>query len=143
MPWSTADSRSAAACSAGCSADMLFSTLGQLPVFLWMMAAGAVIGAWYVALAGLRRLICAGFWLSLAADIGFGIGAAAIFCAALYLANYGRFRLFVAAAATLGLSLFMGGVYPPARWLFRHILRTMWRLCDKCREFRWSKVIFR
>ena len=112
-------------------------------MFLWMMAAGAVIGAWYTLLAGVRRLVRAGFWLSLAADIGFGTGAAAIFCAALYLANYGRFRLFIATAALLGFAAFMGGVYPPVHWLAGHIAYTMCHFCDICREFRWIKVIFR
>ena len=57
---------------------MLFSTVGQGWVFLWMLSAGAAIGAWYACMAALRRLLCAGPWLSLAADIAFGAGAAAI-----------------------------------------------------------------
>ena len=40
---------------------MLFSTVGQGWVFLWMMGAGAAIGAWYALLAALRRLLRAGF----------------------------------------------------------------------------------
>ena len=67
---------------------MLFSTVGQGWVFLWMVAAGALIACWYALLAALRRLLAAGFWLSLAADLAFGVGAAAIFCAALVTADY-------------------------------------------------------
>ena len=34
-----------------------------------MVAAGAVIALWYGLLAALRRLLSAGFWLSLGADL--------------------------------------------------------------------------
>ena len=71
---------------------MLFSTVGQGWVFVWMVAAGAAIGVWYALLAAVRRLLAAGFWLSLAADLAFGAGAAATFCAALVAADYGRVR---------------------------------------------------
>ena len=50
---------------------MLYATAGQGWVFVWMAAAGALIAAWYGVLAGLRRLLAAGFWLSLAADVAF------------------------------------------------------------------------
>ena len=55
---------------------MLFGTIGQGWVFVWMVAAGALIGAWYALLAALRRLLAAGTWLSLAADAAFGAGDA-------------------------------------------------------------------
>ena len=71
---------------------MLFSTAGQGWVFVWMLAAGALIGAWYALLAALRRLLCAGFWLSLAAATDLGAGAAVLFCGALVTADYGRVR---------------------------------------------------
>ena len=92
---------------------MLFSTVGQGWVFLWMVAAGALIGAWYGALAALRRLLSAGIWISLLADVAFGVGAAAIFCAALTAANGGEWRLYAALGAVLGFALFAAGVYPP------------------------------
>ncbi len=89
---------------------MLFSTVGQGWVFLWMVAAGALIACWYALLAALRRLLAAGFWLSLAADLAFGVGAAAIFCAALVTADYGRVRLFSVAGTLAGFSLCATGV---------------------------------
>ena len=36
---------------------MLFATIGQGWVFVWMAAAGAAIGAWYAAMAALRRAV--------------------------------------------------------------------------------------
>ncbi len=122
---------------------MLFSTIGQGWVFLWMAAAGAVIAAWYALLAGLRRLLAAGLWLSLAADIAFGIGAAAVFCAALTAANYGRVRLYAVLGAALGFALFAAGVYPPCRRAARAVRRRMRLFLGKIRNIRWIKVIFR
>ena len=55
---------------------MLFSTIGQIHVFLWMAGAGALIGALCALAAALRRLLCAGFWLTLAIDAATGLGAA-------------------------------------------------------------------
>ena len=122
---------------------MLFSTAGQGWVFLWMLAAGALIGAWYALLAALRRLLCAGFWLSLAADLAFGAGAAAIFCAALVAADYGRVRLYGVLAALAGFALFAALAFPPARAAARRVAGAVRRIFVKIRSFRWIKVIFR
>ena len=122
---------------------MLFSTAGQGWVFLWMLAAGALIGAWYALLAALRRLLQAGFWLSLAADAAFGAGAAAIFCGALVAADYGRVRLFDVLAALMGFFLFAAGAFPPARRAAGALAGAARRIFVKIREYRWIKVIFR
>ncbi len=122
---------------------MLFSTIGQGWVFLWMLAAGALIGAWYALLAALRRLLGAGFWLSLAADIAFGAGAAAIFCGALVLADYGRARLYGVLAAILGFALFAAGTFLPARRAASALSGAARRIFVKIRAFRWIKVIFK
>lgn len=122
---------------------MLFATIGQGWVFLWMAGAGALAGAWYALLAGLRLLLRAGFWLSLAADIAFGTGAAAIFCAALVAANYGAVRLYAVAGALLGFSLFAAGVYPPGRRAARAAAGAVRHFFVKIGRFRWIKVIFR
>ena len=122
---------------------MLFATAGQGWVFLWMMAAGAAIGLWYALLAALRRLLAAGLWLSLLADIAFGVGAAALFCAALVAADYGRLRLYHAAGALLGFGLFAAAVFSPAGRAAAWATRAVRRFFVKIREFRWIKVIFR
>lgn len=122
---------------------MLFSTIGQIHVFVWMLAAGAVIAGWYACMAALRRLLCAGVWLSLLSDIAFGAGAAAIFCLALYMANYGRLRLYAAAAAALGFALCAVGVFPPVRGAIRVIIRAIRQIFVKISRLRWIKVLFR
>lgn len=122
---------------------MLFATIGQGWVFLWMAGAGALIGGWYALLAAVRRLLCAGFWIALAADVAFGVGAAAIFCAALTAANGGEWRLYAALGAALGFALFAAGVYPPGRRAAAAAARATRHIFVKIRRFRWIKVIFR
>ena len=110
---------------------------------LFVIAAGLVIGAWYALLAAVRRILQAGFWLGLVSDIGFGVGAAAIFCAFIVAANYGRVRLFAVLGALIGCGLFAAGLWPPIRALGRSFNREMCRLCCKIKQNRWIKVIFR
>ena len=81
---------------------MLFATKGQGLLFLWMMAAGAVCGIWYLMCAGLRRLLQAGFWLGLCCDLLFGAGMAAILLAFLISGNYGVPRPFALLGAANG-----------------------------------------
>ena len=122
---------------------MLFATVGQGWVFLWMVAAGALIAGWYALLAALRRLLAAGFWLSLAADLAFGAGAAALFCAMLVAANYGRARLYCVLATLLGFALCAAGIYPPARRAASALYGAACRIFVKIRAIRWIKVIFK
>ena len=122
---------------------MLFATAGQGWVFLWMVAAGALIACWYALLAALRRLLAAGFWLSLAADIAFGVGAAAIFCGALVAADDGRARLYAFLAAAMGFALFAAGALLPARRVASRLWAAARHIFVTIRAFRWIKVIFR
>lgn len=122
---------------------MLFSTVGQGWVFVWMLASGALIAVWYALLAALRRLLAAGFWLSLASDAAFGVGAAVLLCGALVTADYGRVRLYSLLGAGLGFSLCAYGLFPPARKAASVFGRTVCRIFVKIGGFRWIKVIFR
>lgn len=122
---------------------MLFYTIGQFRIFLWMAASGLVIGAWYAFLAFVRRLLQAGFWLSLAADLAFGTGAAAIFLAFLVAANYGRLRLFAVLGMLAGCALFAFGLYPPLNALTRALRRGFLRAYNKLKQNRLINVILR
>ena len=102
---------------------MLFGTIGQARVFLWMLAAEVLI--------------------SLAADLAFGLGAAAIFCLALFTANYAALRLYAVLAAVLGFTLFMLGAYPALRRLFLTFYNLVCHFISGIARFRWIKVIFR
>ena len=122
---------------------MLFYTIGQFRIFLWLTAAGMLIGAWYAFLAGVRRLLEAGFWLSLASDVAFGAGAAGIFLAFLIAANYGRMHLFTLAGAALGICLFAFGLLPPVKALLTATKGMLCRVCCGLKRNRWINVIFR
>lgn len=122
---------------------MLFTTLGQHRVFLWMLAAGALTGAWYAGMAALRRLLSAGPWLSLLADCAFGLGAAAIFCLALFTANYGQLRLYAVLADALGFGLFALGALPPGRRVARVVVSKFFHIGVALRRIRWINIIFR
>lgn len=122
---------------------MLFSTIGQIHVFLWMTGAGFVIGALYTVCAGLRRLMCAGFWLTLAIDILFGLGAAIVLIAAALTASYGSLRLYELLGAALGAILFELGARPPLEKLADTLSGILRRTFRKIAKFRLIKVIFK
>lgn len=122
---------------------MLFSTIGQIHVFLYMLGAGLVIGAVYALLSGLRRLMEAGLWLSLAVDALFGLACACILIAAMLKASYGSVRLYELLGALSGALLFRAGVQPALEALLRKTIRALRRAMGKCAHFRPIKVIFR
>lgn len=84
-------------------------------LFLWMTAAGALTFLWYLLMRGLRRLVQAGFAISLGCDLLFGAGAALIFVGFLVSGNYGVLRPFVLLAAALGFILCAAALNPLAR----------------------------
>lgn len=122
---------------------MLFSTIGQIHVFLWMVGAGLAVGALYALCALLRRLLCAGFWLTLTIDALFGLGAAVILILAALIASYGRLRLYELLGAALGAILFELGVRPPVEWLLGRLADGVRRLFHRIAKFRPIKVIFK
>ena len=122
---------------------MLFATIGQAQLFVWMMAAGAVVGAWYALTALLRRILQAGFWLTLACDLLFGAGSAAILIAALVAGNYGRARPFEILGALCGALLFGLGLAPPLRALSRRLRRAWRRIVTALAKNCLIRVIFK
>lgn len=122
---------------------MLFSTIGQPAIFLWMTASGVLIGVWYAFLAGLRRLTEAGALLSLACDLLFGLGAAVILLAALITADYGRLRLYMLLGVLLGMLLFAGGFLPLIGHCIRKISMALSGIRAVVSKNRLIKVIFK
>ena len=109
---------------------MLFATIHQGLLFLWMMAAGVLIGLWYALTLGLRRLIQAGFWLTLCCDLLFGAGCAVILCAFLLAGSYGAL-------------LCVCAVLPPLRTLGRWLSRLCGAVASCLRKSRALQVIFK
>lgn len=122
---------------------MLFATVGQGALFLWMMAAGAAVGLWYALLAALRRFIRAGFCLTLVCDLAFGIGSAVILIAFLVSGNYGRVRLFEIMAALLGALIFALAASPLLKALENALRRTFRKIKASLSGNRLIKVIFK
>lgn len=122
---------------------MLFATVDQGYVFLFMCAAGALVSAWYDVMLIARRALEAGFFLSLLADIALGLGAAALLSVALVAANYGQPRLYAFAAAALGAALYALGAARPLHALLRGLRRLGARMCGGLKKNRIIKVIFR
>lgn len=122
---------------------MLFSTIGQLPVFLWMTGAGLIVGALYSLAAALRRLLDAGFWLTLTIDALFGLCAAAVSIAALVTGSYGRLRLYELLGAALGFCLYLLGPRPLLSRLSSALGQEIRSRIAKTKNFRIIKFIFR
>ena len=122
---------------------MLFSTIHQGLLFLWMMAAGVLIGLWYALTLGLRRLIQAGFWLTLCCDLLFGAGCAVILCAFLVAGSYGALRPFELLGAICGALICLCAVLPPLRALGRWMSRLGQAVIKRLRASRFLQIIFK
>ena len=122
---------------------MLFSTIGQVYVFLWMVGAGLLAGLLYSLCTGLRRLLCAGFWLTLLIDMLFGLGSGLILVVALISGDYGRIRLYSLLGSGIGLILFRWGVDPLLRTIADACLRALRHIFVRISGFRLIKVIFK
>lgn len=122
---------------------MLFSTIGQIYIFLWMVGAGLLVGALYSLCSGLRRLLCAGFWLTLLIDTLFGLGAALILIAALVTGSYGRIRMYELLGSVIGLFLFRFGVHPLLVNLTEYTSLAFRHIFARIGRFRLIKVIFK
>lgn len=122
---------------------MLFYTIGQVHILLWMVGAGLAIGALYTLCALVRRLLCAGFWLTLFIDALFGFCVALVLIVAALTADYGRIRLYELLGAALGAILFDLGVRPLIEWLISRTTRGIGHLFKIITNNRLIKVIFK
>ena len=122
---------------------MLFATVGQGARFIWMLGTGAAIGIWYMLTALLRRFIQAGFWLTLACDLLFGVGAAVILIAALIVSSYGQARPFDILGAAIGALLFGAGILSSIWAILRKIRHKMRHILDILSKKRLINIIFK
>lgn len=122
---------------------MLFSTIGQGQLFLWMVGAGLIVSALYSLSGAIRQLLCAGFWLTLIVDVFTGLGAALILTAALVFGCYGQFRPFELLGTLAGMALFALGIEPPLKWILERFGRTWKHIWGALRRNRLINVIFR
>ena len=118
---------------------MLWDTAFQWQVFLMMTAAGVLAGGLYDLIWLLRIRLEAGFWLSLAADMLFGAGAAAIFIAFSMQACYGQVRFFQMCAYAIGFALYRGGPHKILRGAAMAVAKRLSGLAKN----QWLQKIFR
>ena len=122
---------------------MLFSTIAQPQMFLWMMLSGMVAALWFEIVDGFRRLMQAGRLLSFFTDIIFAIGLAAILIAFFLLGNYGQFRLYGLAGAACGYGLFRFALLRPARALLAKLHRRLSAFWRRLTQKRLFNIIFK
>lgn len=122
---------------------MLFYTVGQSQVFLAMVYAGLFVGALYDVMRLVRTFLTAGPVLTLAADLVFGAGSAALLIAFMYKANYLDLRLYLLLGAVCGLLLYEFTLGPLLWFLFGHAGRFLGRVVRKIVETKLLKRILR
>lgn len=122
---------------------MLFSTIGQGAVFLFMLGTGLAIGALTLLSEALRRILQAGRALSLAVDLAAGLLAAAVLIAALIFADYGRIRIYQILAVALGLTLFRFALTSLARDAVRCARKALYRLRMKLKSCKMIKYLLK
>jgi len=114
---------------------MLFSTIAQPQMFLWMMLSGMAAAIWFEIVDGTRRLMQAGRLLSLFTDMVFALGLAVILILFFLWGNYAQFRLYALFASALGFALFYFALLKPVRRalgrLMKHISDFMAGLAKK------------
>lgn len=122
---------------------MLFYTIGQGSVFLWMVSAGFLIGALYDAFRLARCVLSAGLLLSAFLDAVWGILAGAAFTVMLTIANRGEMRFYALAAVAMGCALYAAAVSNPMARLGRLLGRMLQRIFKKLSQFRLVKIVFK
>lgn len=122
---------------------MLFATMGQGSLAVWMMICGAAMYGLALLFAGLRILMQAGFWLNLALDLLLGALCAGIFIAFLVAGNYGRLRLYEIIAAGLGALIAHLALKSPLKCAGNALKQMQKRIWTWMQKNRLIKVIFR
>ena len=122
---------------------MLFQTVGQANVFLAMVAAGALGGAWYSLLRRLSRRLEAGVLISLLIDFLYGAGLFAGLAAALFRVNYLDLRLYALIGALSGHILYLYAVPPVIDGLLAFLTRVLRRIGDEIVIKNFLQILFK
>lgn len=103
---------------------MLYYTLPQAGEFAAMLLSGVAAGMIALAFSWLRRLMRAGFFISLLCDLLMGLLWALVVSASLVAACRGRARAYHFVGMALGCALFLAAVSPLARAVGRALSRA-------------------
>ncbi len=111
------------------------TTLTQISELLATLYSGLFIGLVYEVLRLFRRVFNAGKWLTALLDILFWAIAALVAALALFLINGGELRLYSVCGFLLGALMFIYGVTPLLKAVWRFVTRpfvVIWRfICKK------------
>lgn len=118
---------------------MLFYTIGQGSVFVWMAFAGMMIGLLYDFFRLLRCLFHAGTAVSLLLDCTWGVLSGAVLAVMLVIANRGEMRLYVLLAVLAGFALYWAAASRPMQLLWGAI----YGIVKKLPRFRLFDIIFK
>ena len=118
---------------------MLFHTIGQGSVFLWMLISGMLVGVLYDLFRLVRYLLHAGTALTLVLDLIWGACGGIVLAGMLVIANRGVLRAYVYLAALAGFVLYMMAASRPALAL----LRRGMELVQKLSRIRLLRAVFR
>lgn len=108
---------------------MLFSTVGQSSVFLFMLLCGLILGAWYDLTRRLRRILRAGKSLTAFFDLLFTLGALINLVFSLALANRLEIRLYALLGTACGMALYCFSVLPILDGISRFIQNCFRKIC--------------
>ena len=122
---------------------MLFATIAQPYLFLWMMLSGMIAAVWYALVGGVRRLMQAGRLLSLFTDFVFALGLAVIISAFFIWGSYGEMRLFGFLGAACGYLVMHFLVLRPVSACSQHICKRLRAVCAKIAQNRLLNIIFK
>lgn len=122
---------------------MLYHTSAQAGEFAVMMLSGMLMAAASLPFAALRRLMCAGWLLSLVLDMIMGICWAAIGCGALLLASRGSLRFFHIPATAAGAVLFHAAAAAPVGRLCAYLCRAEQRLVRLAQNNAFLRRVFK
>lgn len=104
---------------------MLFYTIGQGSVFLWMALAGMLIGLLYDFFRLLRCLLDAGTVGSLLLDGAWGVLSGGVLAVMLVIANRGEMRLYVLLAVLGGFALYWAAASRPMMLLWARVRKIV------------------
>ena len=122
---------------------MLFATIAQPLLFLWMMLSGMIAALWYALVDGVRKLMQAGRLLSLFTDFVFALGLAAILTTFFLWGNYGQMRLFGLIGAACGYMLMHFAVIRPASACLKAVSVKIRPIAAKISQNRLFNIIFK
>ncbi len=122
---------------------MLYYTLPQAGEFAAMLLAGVAVGMIALAFSWLRKLMRAGFFISLACDLLMGLLWAMVVCVSLVVACRGRARAFHFTGMALGCALFLAAVSPLARAAGRVFARAARTAARNLMKIRFVRALLR